>query len=159
MATKRLDPPTQAGKLREIKLQHVLGFQLGQVSIVSDAIFMKHVGHPLDLRQAEYTLLALVTENSGSTSVRLSKALSVTAPNITAWVDRLEARGLLRRERSESDRRAQMLHPTQKGKQLVNTAITKLLKAEKNTLKSLSNSEQTTLLELLHKVANLRSEI
>jgi hypothetical protein len=52
-----------------------------------------------------------------------------------------------------------MLHATQKGKQLINTAMTKLLKAEKDALKSLSNIEQTTLIELLHKVAALRSEI
>ena len=159
MATKRSDSPAQTEKLREIKLHHVLSFQLAQASIVGDALFMKHVGHTLDLRQAEYTLLALVTENPASTSAKLAKALSVTAPNITAWVDRLEASGLLRRERSESDRRAQMLYATQKGKQLVNSAMTKLLKAEKDALKSLSNIEQTTLIELLHKVAALRSEI
>ncbi len=158
MPTKSVDHTTPAGRLREIGLHHVLGYQLAQASIVGDTLFMKHVGHPLGLRPAEYTLLALVAENPGGTLARLAKALAVTAPNITAWVDRLEARGLLRRERSESDRRAQMLHATQKGKQLANTALTKLLKAEKEALKSLSSIEQTALLELLHKVANLRSE-
>ena len=73
------------------------------------AVFERVVGTPLDLRPVEYTILALVSENPGVSPVQLSKALAVTRANITTWIDKLEQRGLAKREQNTSDRRGQHL--------------------------------------------------
>jgi DNA-binding MarR family transcriptional regulator len=158
MPLKRTRPTdvTPAGHLDESKLHYVLGYQLAQASIVMDALYMQHVGTPFELRPVEYTVLSLIVENPGGSLIRLARALAVTAPNITTWIDRLETRGLIRREKSETDRRSQVLKATPKGVTLVTKTTQKILEAEKAALAQLSAGEQLMLIELLHKVARAR---
>lgn len=144
---------TPAGHLVEARLHHVLGYQLAQASIATTGVFTRIVGEPFGLRPVEYTVLSLVSENPGSSLARLAQALAVTAPNITMWIDRLEERGLVQRERSETDRRAQHLNVTSQGRELVTRATQQLQDAERELLAHLSEGERTILVELLHKVA------
>ncbi len=148
---------TPAGRMEEARLQKVLGYQLAQAAIVTDAIFFEQVGKPFSLRPVEYTVLTLIAENPGGSLVRLARALSVTPPNISTMVDRLESKGLIAREASEQDRRAHVLHVTAKGAELVRKATQKIVTAESEAL-SLSAGEQAILAELLHKVALARGK-
>jgi DNA-binding MarR family transcriptional regulator len=159
MTTKRSARPdmTPAGQLEEARLQKVLGYQLAQAVIVTDAIFFEQVGGPFQLRPVEYTVLTLIAENPGGSLVRLARALSVTPPNITTMVDRLETKGLIARRASEEDRRAHVLHVTPKGAELVRKATQKIVQAESESL-PLTPGEQAILAELLHKVAGARAK-
>jgi DNA-binding MarR family transcriptional regulator len=143
--------------MEEARLQKVLGYQLAQATIVTDAIFLEQVGKPFNLRPVEYTVLTLIAENPGGSLVRLARALSVTPPNISTMVDRLEGKGLIARQASEEDRRAQVLHVTAKGADLVRKATQRILDAEGSSL-PLSAGEQAILTELLHKVALARAK-
>lgn len=149
---------TPAGRLEEAHLQTVLGYQLAQATIVTDRIFREQVGQPLDLRPVEYTVLTLIAENPGGSLVRLARALSVTAPHITALVERLEAKGLIERRASDQDRRAHLLHATLEGRELVRTATQRIIAAERSAL-ALTGGEQAILAELLHKVACARDAV
>jgi DNA-binding MarR family transcriptional regulator len=159
MAQKRSGPEglTPAGKMEEASLRNVLGYQLAQATIVTDAIYEEQVGEPFQLRPVEYTVLTLIAENPGGSLVRLARALSVKPPNITIMVDRLEGKGLIARQASEQDRRSQVLHATPKGAQLVRQATEKIVAAETAQL-PLTPGEQAILAELLHKVAKARSK-
>jgi len=147
---------TPAGRMEEAGLQKVLGYQLAQAVIVTDAIFFEQVGKPFGLRPVDYTVLTLIAENPGGSLVRLARALSVTPPNITTIVDRLETKGLIARGASEEDRRAHVLHVTGKGAELVRKATQRIVAAEGDTL-PLTTGEQAILAELLHKVALARN--
>jgi DNA-binding MarR family transcriptional regulator len=144
---------TPAGRLEEARLHHILGYQLAQAAIATAGVFAQQVGEPFGLRPVEFTILSLVDENPGSSLSRLAQALAVSAPNITMWIDRLEERGLVQRERSETDRRAQHLGVTAKGRQLVAKATQRLLDAEREQFGHLSDAERAILVELLHKLA------
>jgi DNA-binding MarR family transcriptional regulator len=147
---------TPAGRLEEAGLQQVLGYQLAQASIVTDALYAQHIGEPLGLRPVEYTVLTLIHENPGGSLAQLARALAVTAPHITALVDRLEAKGLIARTQSEQDRRSQVLHTTRQGATLVRTATQRIADAERAAL-PLTPGEHGMLVELLHKVACART--
>ena len=155
MPTNRRDgtAATPAGHLDEATLHRVLGYQLAQATIVTTAVFVSQVGEPYELRPVEYTILALIGQNPGGSPAQLAKALAVTAPNITMWIDRLEGRGLVVRQRSDTDKRAQQLQLTARGRSLVTTATERVLAAEREALADLSEGERTILIELLHKVA------
>jgi DNA-binding MarR family transcriptional regulator len=159
MAQKRSGPEglTPAGTRVDASRRNVLGYQLAQATIVTDAIYEEQVGEPFQLRPVEYTVLTLIAENPGGSLVRLARALSVKPPNITIMVDRLEGKGLIARQASEQDRRSQVLHATPKGAQLVRQATEKIVAAETAQL-PLSPGEQAILAELLHKVAKARSK-
>lgn len=148
---------TPRGRLDEGRLHDLLGYQMAQATIVTTAAFMRAVGTPLKLRPVEYTILQLMKENGDITPGRLAKALGMTAPGITVWLDRLHGRGLVLRERSQADRRVQDLTLTAEGQALVVKASAALHVEEDGALQPLSRGERTMLLELLHKVACLRT--
>jgi DNA-binding MarR family transcriptional regulator len=144
---------TPSGHLAATGLNGVLGYQLAQAAVATTAVFVQEVGGPQDLRPVEYTVLQLVAENPGTSPVRLAKALAVTKPNITMWVDRLVGRGLVKRSPSASDKRAQELRTTAAGAALAKAATAALRSAEERALRHLSAGERAILAELLHKVA------
>jgi len=157
MSPRSLDRPelTPAGRLDEAQLHHVLGYQLAQARIVTDALFADHIGVPFGLRPVEFTVLTLIAENPGGSLARIARALAVTPPNVTAVVDRLEAKGWIERAQSSKDRRSQVLHTTPRGAALVRDTTQRILLAERQAL-GLSPAEQAMLVELLHKVACAR---
>jgi DNA-binding MarR family transcriptional regulator len=150
----RSDDQTPSGRMAEAGLKHVIGYQLAQASVSTMAVFDAEVGTPQALRPVEYTVLQLIAENPGSSPVKLAKALAVTKPNITMWVDRLVSRGLVERSPSATDKRAQELRTTAAGARLAASATARLLAGEQRALSLLSDAERAILAELLHKVAS-----
>ena len=151
-----IDETTPAGRLSEASLHLVLGYQLAQATIVTNAVFAQRVGEPFELRPFEYTVLALIHENPDVSATRLAKALAVTTPNIAAWLDRLEKRGLVQRIPHATDRRAQHLRTTSQGAALASKATQSVLEGEQGALASLTKGERMILVELLHKLAVCR---
>ena len=96
-ARKVTAPPaarTPAASLDEAELLTIIGYQLAQAAVVTDRVFAEQVGGPQELRRLEFTLLALLNGNPGSTARQLARALAVTPPHIAAAVERLAQRGL-----------------------------------------------------------------
>jgi DNA-binding MarR family transcriptional regulator len=149
---------TPQGGLGEARLQQILGYQLAQAAIVTYGVFERVVGGPMDLRPVEYTVLTLIHENPGVSPAQLSKALAVTRPNITVWLDRLQGRGLVLREINPADRRGQHLSVTERGAALSAEATQLLSATERESFKSLTPVEQMMLAELLHKLAQSRGD-
>ena len=150
---RALEDCTPDGHLVAVGLKEILGYQLAQAAVVTSAVFQREVGGPHELRTVEYTVLQLIAENPGCSPVRLAKALAVTKPNITMWVDRLVGRGLVQRTPSLSDKRAQELRTTAEGERLAQAATTSLRTAEADSMAGLSHGERAILLELIQKVA------
>ena len=80
----------------------------------------------------------------------------MTTPGVKVWLDQLEQRGLIVRERGSVDRRTQDLRITRKGDALVAKALTALLAADREILRDLTEAERLMLLQLLQKVAHRR---
>ncbi len=73
-----------------------------------------------DLSPSQFNVLNLLFElQAGCTQIELSRRLIMHRSNVTGLVDRLEARGLLQRRDSLTDRRAFNVVLTSAGKKLV----------------------------------------
>jgi DNA-binding MarR family transcriptional regulator len=73
-----------------------------------------------DLSPSQFNVLNLLYDQSaGCTQVELSRHLIMHRSNVTGLVDRLELRGLLRRQDSPKDRRAFNVLLTPAGKKLI----------------------------------------
>lgn len=133
-------------------LADVLGFHLARAAAVTVDLFERHVGQPLALRKVEYSLLLLLHANGALTPKRLASALALSAPNLSLRIDRLERRGLVRRERSATDRRSQNIVLTDAGRQLAARGEAAAPAMEDALLDRLSNAERLMLIELLAKL-------
>ena len=147
---------TPAGRLGEASIHPILGYQLAQATIVTTRVFTEKIGEVFELRPVEFTILALVEGNPGVSARQLADALAVTPPNITMWIDKLERRGYVERERSNTDRRAQHIRATPQGAALARKAVELAIDGEQSALAALSPAERAMLVELLHKVARCR---
>jgi DNA-binding MarR family transcriptional regulator len=147
---------TAASQRGAARISDVLGYRLALASLTTNGVFEREVGEPLQLRPVEYTILSLIRESPGLTPARLAKALAVSAPNITVWMGKLEARGYLLRAIKHDDRRTQLLSLTQEGERRSIEATQRLLLAERKALAGLTSGEFTLLSELLEKVAAAR---
>jgi DNA-binding MarR family transcriptional regulator len=134
-------------------LGDVLGYHLAQATVISTDTFARHVGKPLGLRKVEYSLLLLLQANGPLSPKQLGRTLALSAPNLTALADRLQARGLIRRERSTSDGRSHNIVLTAAGQRLADTGAAAAGPMEDELAQRLSPAERLMLVELLRKVA------
>lgn len=146
----------KADRLDESAVLHILGYRLAQASIVMRGVFGRQIGEPLNLRTVEFTVLMLLLTNEDVTPSQISRTLAMSAPNLTQLLDRLAERGLVARERSPHDRRAQHIRLTRAGRALAKKAHEISLGMEQETLQHLSDAERAMLLELLQRVARSR---
>jgi DNA-binding MarR family transcriptional regulator len=71
---------------------------------------------PLELTGMQWEPLMLLWLKRADTVAALARVSQVGVPSMTRMLDRLEQKDLLRRERSETDRRVVHLHLTPKGR-------------------------------------------
>ena len=87
---------------------------------------------------------------------RLFKGLMLSSAGITSRLDRLEARGLVRRTRDPADRRGVLVELTAEGAKVLDEAVSANNESERELLAGLSSAEGERLGALLRKLlANL----
>jgi DNA-binding MarR family transcriptional regulator len=83
----------------------------------------------------------------------LSEELRVSPPNITGVVDRMEKKGLVRREGSPEDRRKKQIHMTERGDALFRRVRKGYSESLQASLDALTHEEQEILAKLMRKFA------
>lgn len=104
------------------------------------------------LRPAEYSALVMIDAYPGASPRQLGEALDISPPNLAVLLDRLDARGLIERARSDTDRRMQELRLTTAGGVLLRRAEPLVRASDDGLNRSLSPGERLMLRELLAKV-------
>jgi DNA-binding MarR family transcriptional regulator len=137
-------------------LMHLVGYAASRASIELKKSFSRHLG-PLKLKAVEFSVLVLVDTNAEVNQKQLGQALDVSPPNLAVTLDRMVEQGWIRRERSERDRRAQLIRLTPIGQALVTRARKIAQTMENDALKVLSPAEKALLIELLQRLAQQRS--
>jgi DNA-binding MarR family transcriptional regulator len=108
---------------------------------------------PLELEPREFALLRAVGAAEGQSQQAIGDRLQIPASRMVAFVDALEARGLLERRQNPEDRRARALHRTPDGRRLLERALALAVEHERQLCAGLSGEERQQLLDLLARVA------
>jgi len=134
------------------ELSNYIGFYLRITQALSFQAFVKQAGDT-DLRAGHFAVLTLIGENPGITQTALSRANGRDKSSLTPVLDELVRRGLVSRERIESNRRAYALKLTPLGR----TARRKLLKSadqhERNLRQALGKEDSAELFRMLKVLA------
>ena len=108
-----------------------------------------------DLEVWEFDVLAALRREGPpyelSPGALIQRTLS-TSGTMTNRIDRLEARGLVERDRNPRDRRGVRVRLTTEGRHLVRAALADLLAYEQRVLDPLPSQERRTLAELLRRL-------
>jgi DNA-binding MarR family transcriptional regulator len=93
-----------------------------QIKLVTSSLLRRVDRHmqPLDLTGMQWEPVLMLWLKRADTVAALARVINVGLASMSRMLDRLEEKDLLRRERSESDRRVVNLHLTAKGKKVAN---------------------------------------
>lgn len=97
---------------------------------------------PLGLTQSRWEVLMQIERlGEGVIQSLLASALCIEMPSLSRSLDRLEAQGLVVRQRSDSDKRARTVHFTPAGRALQREAEAVRQQVVKETLEGISEEE------------------
>ena len=109
------------------------------------------VASQFELSPAQCHVLHLIEPGQPIPMGRLAEALACDASNVTGLIDRLESRGLVRRQPSSEDRRIKVLELTPAGAQLRLSVLERMTKPP-DSLTRLSAEEQQALVRILKRL-------
>jgi DNA-binding MarR family transcriptional regulator len=108
---------------------------------------------PLDLTAAQYIVMLNVGSGRAETPVDLCRLLQYDTGAMTRLVDRIEAKGLIRRVAHDADRRCVVLDLTAAGHELYPRLVQIAVDMNKRALKGFTREEAAALENLLKRVA------
>lgn len=131
-------------------LEGLVGYNARRASIAIGATFFERMA-PYGLKQADFSVLALLAHNPGATSRQLCATLDILPPNFVSLIAALDRRGLIERRPHPRDGRAVGLHLTAAGHALANETEKIVVDMENELAGRLTERERTTLQRLLQK--------
>lgn len=102
-----------------------------------------------DIRPAQHSVLTLIQNNPGIRQADLAAALSIKRANVVPLLDGLEKRKLVRRKRTENDRRSYALQLTDKGGELMKILVRLQEEHEGKVVEIIGTEGRDRLLEIL----------
>ncbi len=128
-----------------------VGFLLRRVQLAVLGDLIKTLA-PLDLRPAQFSVLAVISANADLAQSDLCAALSIQRANFVAMLDELESRGLAQRCVSTRDRRVNTVTLTAEGRSLLRRAVEVHAAHEAKLLKQLGTKGRSQFASLLAKL-------
>jgi MarR family transcriptional regulator, temperature-dependent positive regulator of motility len=135
-----------------LELYGMPGHLIRRLHQVSQAIFdAEAAAAGIDLTSVQFAALTMIAANPGIDQARLANAIAFDRATTGGVIDRLEAKGFVRREIVKTDRRARRLHLEAAGETTLHVAMPIVRHAQTLMLKALNDKEQATLLRLMAK--------
>ena len=105
-----------------------------------------------DLTPLQYGVLVYVWGEPDLDQVGLAARVGVDRTNASLLVDQLEAKGLIARRVSETDRRVRLLRVTAQGEQLIHRVVPAVRRGQDRLLEVLPAAERKSFLEMFVRV-------
>ncbi len=120
--------------------------RLHQQSVAVVSARLKAAG--LEVTPVQYAALEAVAASPGLDQARIAAAIAYDRATIGGVVDRLQAKGLVARQVSETDRRARVLHLTEAGQAILAKARPLVAEAQAEILKGLDAQDRALFTRL-----------
>lgn len=107
-----------------------------------------------DLTKQQFTVLAAVEQNEGISQTDLVGITGIDRSTLAEMIRRMIEKGLLDRERTESDQRANAVRMAASGRKALRSARSASERVERTLLAGLSASDRPRFLKMLSSVAS-----
>jgi len=141
---KKAGKKTEAGKALERSPSHLLHRAL-QLAL---DIYAEETG-PEAITQRQYAVLSAVSAHEGLTQTDLVRATGIDRSTLADLVARMIGKGLLARQRSAVDARANTVSLTDQGREALALAIPRVAAADARILKLLPSRKRDAFLDIL----------
>lgn len=141
-----------------IDLESLPGHHIRRLHQIAVAIFLQEI-EPHGLTPVQYGALQSVANAPGIDQRTLAGTIGLDTSTVGGVIDRLEARGLLRRNASPGDRRVRLLILTDAGRDLLERAIPDMLHAQERMLAPLPKRERVEFMRMLRILVTANNEL
>lgn len=133
-----------------------IGYLMRQIVTLSSAVIDDRMAAH-DLTDAQWKPLLMIQQGRCQTAIELSRLVCSDAGAVTRLLDRVEAKGLVRRSRSQEDRRVVNLELTEEGSRKAEEVPKVLVEVLNAMLEGFTEAEVVQLKALLQRLlANTR---
>ncbi|GLO70837.1 transcriptional regulator [Phaeobacter inhibens] len=123
--------------------------RLHQISV---ALFADHMArNDIDLTPVQFSAIEAVAHEPGVDQATIAARIAYDRATLGKVIDRLEAKALIRRDISTTDRRARVVTLTDSGQSLLRRALPIVAELQADILTGLSPTEQVQMTTLLTK--------
>jgi DNA-binding MarR family transcriptional regulator len=120
---------------------------------IATAVFMTEA-KAFDLTSVQFAALIVIRELPGTDATRVSDLIYFDRSTIGNVLDRLEKKGLIRREPGLEDRRTKRLYLTRQGSLVLRRIAAKLPRISDNILAPLTAAERARFMKLMTKLVD-----
>lgn len=118
-------------------------------------LYSKELAATTGMTAPQLVCLLTIVEHRSITATAISREIHLSPSTVVGILDRLEEKGLVKRERGTDDRRVVSVTATEAGDRLASEAPSPLQKTLADELAALPESEQATIACSLERVVNL----
>ncbi|KIX12462.1 MarR family winged helix-turn-helix transcriptional regulator [Dethiosulfatarculus sandiegensis] len=140
-------------KGKEVRLSQRTGHLISLVAGLTQVNFDRRL-KPYGVTRSQWIIMAAITEEGAETAADITKIMTLDATAVTRLVDRLEAKGLVRRIQDKADRRVNRLELTEEGQDLYPVLRDEADKTHDQFFGFLAETEEKHLAELLTRIKN-----
>jgi MarR family transcriptional regulator, lower aerobic nicotinate degradation pathway regulator len=141
-----------AAGLTDFTVEDHVGFLLRRAHQRHVALFTAGMSPHADLTPTQFTALLKTVQLGRTTQNHLGRLAAMDPATIQGVMQRLIARGLVRRGHDPMDRRMAVLEPTEAGIALIDGVLACARRAHEAALEPLSPQEQAQFLAMLRKM-------
>ncbi len=149
-------PPTVAGNTRSSLLDRP-GFLIRRLHQIHCSLFLEETRR-FNITPVQYSLLTALAERGELDQVGLATEIGLERTSVAEVIQRLEARGLVSRRRSESDRRVKRVRLERKGRALIKRVDEAAQRAHDRTIEALPEPERAALMSQLVRLVEANND-
>lgn len=138
---------------KSFDFQHAPGHLIRRAHQLAVAIFMEETG-AFDVTPVQFAILNALIDDPGEDQVTLAAKVAFDAATFGSVIGRLEAKGWVRREADERDRRRKLLWVTASGEEAALQMKRAVSKAQSRIVGPLDSAEREQLVLLLGKLVS-----
>jgi DNA-binding MarR family transcriptional regulator len=151
-------PPATAAQ----DLEALPGHAIRRLQQIAVAIFLQET-EATGITPVQYAALqAVANQRAGGQAIdqrTLARLIGFDTSTIAGVVDRLEARGLLRRQDSPADRRVRLLVLTDEGRAMLDKVLPGMQRAQERMLAPLPPAERAEFMRMLRTLVRANNEL
>ena len=139
-------------------LYEMPGHLIRRAHQISTAIFAEECAE-FDLTSVQYAALSAIEANPDVDATWLSSLIAFDRSTIGDVLERLEAKGWIRREPSPADRRVKLVRLTRDGARLLREVEPAVRRVQERLLAPLAPRDRATMLRLLTQLASVHNDV
>jgi DNA-binding MarR family transcriptional regulator len=134
------------------------GHLIRRAQQISTALFAEECAK-FDLTSVQFAALVAIRANPEVDATRLSALIAFDRSTIGGVLERLEAKGWVRRTSSAEDKRIKLLRLTLDGERLLRRVEPAVRRVQQRLLEPLAAADRATMLRLLRQIAAVHNDI